>query len=85
MHFATMGFDDAVAYARRRIDRILRPHRHFARAYVDGVFVHSDGLDRQIKDLDEVFEAMDRYNIRLAPTKSSVGFLNVIKHRLTKR
>lgn len=68
-----MGFKDSVAYVQRQIDKILRPHREFAKAYVDNVVVHSSGLQTHITHLDRVFQVMDKHNVKLAPSKTFLG------------
>ena len=37
--------------------------------YVDNILVKSDSCDQHIKDLEEVFEALKRTNMRLNPEK----------------
>jgi len=41
--------------------------------YVDGIIVKSDSCDQHVKDLEEVFEALRRTNMRLNLEKCALG------------
>ena len=56
------------------IDRILRPFRHFCRAYVDDIVIFSATLEEHIQHLTLVFRALADMNIHLAPTKGYLGY-----------
>jgi hypothetical protein len=45
---AVIGFKNSVSYVQRQINRILRPVRHFARAYIDDVVVFSKTLEEHL-------------------------------------
>jgi hypothetical protein len=45
---AVMGFKNSVSYVQRQIDRILRPVRYFARAYINDVVVFSKTLEEHL-------------------------------------
>ena len=59
------------------INRILRPFRHFYRAYVDDIIIFSISLDKYIKYLSLVFQALSDINIYLAPFKAFLGFPSI--------
>ena len=52
---SVMGFRNSPAYVQRMIDRILRPFRHFCRAYVDDIVIFSSSLEEHVKHLTQVF------------------------------
>ena len=59
------------------IDRILRPYRHFCRAYVDDIVIFSTSLEEHIEHLNQVFSALSAVNIYLSPKKSFLGYPTV--------
>ena len=72
-----MGYRNSPAYVQRMIDRILRPYRHFCRAYIDDIVIFSSSLVEYIQHLEQVFKALIIMNIRLSPRKSFLGYLSV--------
>lgn len=72
-----MGYRNSPAYVQRMIDRILRPFRHFCRAYVDDIVIFSTSLEEHIRHLTLVFEALAEMNIHLAPNKAYLGYPSV--------
>lgn len=72
-----MGYRNTPSYAQRTIDRILRKHRKYARAYIDDIIIFSKSLDQHIKDLDAVFTELLAYNICLSPKKSFLAYQSV--------
>ena len=69
-----MGYRGSPAYMQRIIDRILRPFRAFCRAYVDDIVIFSTSLEKHIKHLNLVFQALSEMNIHLAPAKAFLGY-----------
>lgn len=59
------------------IDRILRPFRHFCRAYVDDIVIFFTSLQEHVKHLGLVFQALSDMNIHLAPVKAFLGYPSV--------
>lgn len=59
------------------IDRILRPYRHFCRAYVDDIVIFSSTLKDHLEHLRLVFSALSKMNIHLSPRKSFLGYPSV--------
>ena len=72
-----MGYRNSPAYVQRMIDRILRPFRHFCRAYVDDIVIFSTSLEEHVKHLTMVFGALSDMNIHLAPAKAFLGYPSV--------
>ncbi len=72
-----MGYRNSPAYVQRMIDRILRPFRKFCRAYVDDIVIFSASVEEHVEHLKQVFEALDKMNIHLAPRKSFLGYPSV--------
>ena len=78
-----MGYRNSPVYVQRMIDRILRPFRHFCRAYVNDIVIFSTSLDEHVKHLAQVFKALNTMNIHLAPSKAYLGYPSV--HLLGQR
>ena len=72
-----MGYKGSIAYVQREIDRVLRPYRDFARAYVDDVVIASKTLDEYVEHLHKVFALFLEKGISVKPTKSYVGYPSV--------
>ena len=70
-------FRNSPAYVQRIIDQILRPFRHFCRAYIDNIVIFSSTFDEHIQYLRQVFATLDKINIHLSPKKSFLGYLSV--------
>ena len=74
---AVMGYRNSPAYVQRMIDKILRPFRSFARAYVNDIVIFSNTLEEHIEHLNLVFQCLENFNICLSPAKSYVGYPSV--------
>ncbi len=72
-----MGYKGSIAYVQREIDRVLRPLRAFARAYVDDVVVASKTLQEHIEHLHRVFSLFVEKGISVKPSKSYIGYPSV--------
>ena len=72
-----MGYRNSPAYVQRMIDKILRPFRHFCRAYVDDIVIFSTSLKEHVRYLTLVFQALSEMNIHLAPNKAFLGYPSV--------
>ena len=72
-----MGYRNSPAYVQRMIDRILRPFRHFCRAYVNDIVIFSTSLEEHVKHLTMVFQALSEINIHLTPNKAFLGYPSV--------
>lgn len=71
---AVMGFQNSPPYVQRQIDRILRSHRGYARAYIDDIVIFSKTLEEHLTHLDAVFKLLSSLDIVLAPAKTFLGF-----------
>ena len=74
---AVMGYKGSVAYVQRQIDRILREHKAFAKAYVDDIVVASRSLEEHLRHLNQIFETLINAGICIKPSKAYVGFPSV--------
>ena len=72
-----MGYRNSPAYVQRMIDRILRPFRHFCRAYVDDIVIFSSSEEEHFQHLRQIFAALDEVNITLSPRKSFLNYPSV--------
>lgn len=61
----------------RQIDRLLRPYRAFAKAYVDDIVKHSKTLEEHLVHLRQMFEMLRANNISVKPEKALVGYPSV--------
>ena len=71
---ALMGFKNSPAYVQRFMDKVLRPHQEFARAFVDDIVIFSETFEDHKRHLDEIFRLFVSKNIAIAPTKSFIGY-----------
>ena len=74
---AVMGYRNSPAYVQRMIDRMLRPVRGFARAYMDDIVIFSTSLEEHEDQLRQIFGILEDYNICLSPHKSFIGYPSV--------
>ena len=74
---AVMGFKNSPAYVQRQIDRVLRPFRNFARAYVDDVVIFSRSLQEHHLHLSKVFSLFQSNGISVNPAKAFLGYPSV--------
>lgn len=74
---ALMGYRNSPAHAQRTIDRILRKHRAYARAYIDDIVIFSPTLEEHLVHLDAVFSELSHFNICLSPKKSFLAYPSV--------
>ena len=71
------NFGSGPAYVQRQIDRLLRPYRAFAKAYVDDIVIHSKTLEEHLVHLRQMFEMLRANNIFVKPEKALVGYPSV--------
>ena len=74
---ALMGYRNSPAYVQRMIDRVLRKHRAYARAYIDDIVIFSHSLEEHLQHLRAVFAELLKFNICLSPKKSFLGYPSV--------
>ena len=72
-----ISYRNSPAYVQRIIDRILRPFRHFCRAYVDDIIIFFTSLEEHLKHLNLVFQTLSDMNIHLTPTKAFLEYPSV--------
>jgi len=74
---AVMGFKNSPAYVQRQIDRLLRPFRTFARAYVDDIVIYSKTLKEHLRHLSAIFSLFVKRGISIKPSKAFLGYPTV--------
>lgn len=74
---AVMKYKNSPAYVQRQIDRLLREHRHYARAYIDDVVIHSVTLEEHVEHLRAIFDLFVKYNISINSKKIFLGYSSV--------
>ena len=74
---AVMGYKNSPAYVQRQIDRVLRPYRSFARAYIDDVVIHSATVEEHIQHLRQIFGLFSKHHISINPKKAFLGYPSV--------
>ena len=67
------GVHGAPATFQRMMDRILRPHREYAAAYLDDIVVHSTSWEAHIQHLDAVLGALRKANLTANAKKCRIG------------
>lgn len=72
-----MGYKNLPSYVQRQINQILRPYRHYARAYVDHIVVFSRTLKDHLRHLRQIFGVLRSNNISIKPAKAFIGYLSV--------
>jgi hypothetical protein len=71
---APMGFRNSPAYAQRYMDRLLRPFRHFCRAFIDDVIIFSRSAEEHLRHLETILKTFTAKNISINPKKSWIGY-----------
>ena len=72
-----MRYKNSPAYIQRQIDRLLREHREYARAYIDDMVIFSATLENHIRHLRAVFKLFVKYNIAINSKKAFIDYLFV--------
>ena len=75
---ALMGYKGSPPYVQRQTDKLLRPYRSFAKAYVDDMIIFSKTLVEHLQHLRTIFQLFQDRRISLSPTKSFLGYPTVI-------
>ena len=73
-----MGYKGSPPYVQRQTDKLLRPYKEFARAYVDDIIVYNRTLEEHLNHLATIFQLFRDKRVSLAPTKSYLGYPSVI-------
>jgi len=74
---AVMGYKNSPAYVQRQIDIFLRPHRAYAKAFIDDITIWSMTLEDHIRNLHAIFSLFQQVQITLSPIKSFIGYPSV--------
>ena len=74
---ALMGYKGSPPYVQRQTDTMLRPFKHFAKAFVDDIIIFSRTLQEHLNHLRQVFELFRSKRVSLSPTKSFIGYPSV--------
>ena len=69
-----MGYRNSPAYVQRIINKILRPYRHFCRAYVDDIVIFFTSLKKHLAHFRFVFSTFKKMNIYLSSRKSFLDY-----------
>ena len=75
---ALMGYKGTPPYVQRQTDRLLRPYRKFARAFMDDIIIFSSTLKEHVAHLRQLFDTFRLKRVSLAPSKSFLGYPSVI-------
>ena len=75
---ALMGYKGSPPYVQRQTDKLLRPYKDFAKAYVDDMVIYSRTLAEHLSHLRQIFELYRQRRISLSPTKSFLGYPSVV-------
>ena len=67
------GVHGAPATFQRLMDRVLRPHRAYAAAYIDDIVVHSTDWESHLEKLTAVLRALRRAGLTANPAKCRLG------------
>ena len=72
-----MGCMNSIAYVQRQIDKILRPIRDFAQAYIDDIVTGSKSFMEHVTNLRKLFLLLTEHNIAISPTKTFLNYPNI--------
>ena len=67
------GVHGAPATFQRLMDRVLRPHREYAAAYLDDIVIHSTSWAQHLEHLDAVLGALRRAGLTANAKKCRIG------------
>lgn len=72
-----MGYKNSPALVQRHVDRILKEHQGYAKAYIDDIVVFSRTLEEHLSHLEAIFSTFRNRRISVKPTKSFLGYPTV--------
>jgi hypothetical protein len=55
------------------MDRVLRPHRGYAAAYIDDIVIHGSEWDTHVKQVSAVLQALREAGLTANPKKCQLG------------
>ena len=68
---------NSIAYAQREIDRILRPIKDIACAYIDDIVCGFETLKEHIADLHKLFTILSKANVFISPKKTFLEYPDI--------
>ena len=71
---AIMSYKNSSTYVQRHIDRVLREHRRYAKAYVDDVVIFFRNLQNHMTHLRAVFDILNVNNITIKIIKIFIDY-----------
>jgi Reverse transcriptase (RNA-dependent DNA polymerase)/RNase H-like domain found in reverse transcriptase/Integrase zinc binding domain len=74
---APMGYRNSPAYVQRFMDKFLKKHASYCRAFIDDVVIYSNTFEEHRQHLDTIFGLFAQTGISIAPKKSFVGYPSV--------
>ena len=72
-----MGCINSITYVQRQIDKILRPIKDFARAYINNVVYGSKSLSEYISQLRKLFTLLTEAGVSISLKKTFLGYPSV--------
>ena len=72
-----MGCMNSIAYVQHQIDKVLRPIKDFAHAYIDDIVTGAEDFQQHVAHLQRLFQLLFKYNIAIAPTKTFLNYPNI--------
>jgi hypothetical protein len=67
------GLHGAPPTFQRLMDRVLRPHRGYAAAYIDDIVIHGSEWDTHVKQVSAVLQALREAGLTANPKKCQLG------------
>jgi hypothetical protein len=74
---APMGYCGSPSHMQKFMDKILAPHKEYARCYIDDVVIFSKNYEQHIIHLRRVLNCLSAAGMTLSPDKCYVGFHSV--------
>ena len=74
---AMMGYKGSPPYVQRQTDKLLRPYKGFARAYIDDIIAFSRTLLEHLSHLRTLFSLYRKHRISLNPKKTFLGYPSI--------
>lgn len=77
MTVVPMGFRNSPAHAQRFMDRTLKPHKHFCKAFIDDIVIFSDTFEDHVAHLRTIFNLFLKLGVSISPQKSYLGYPSI--------
>ena len=68
------GLHGAPATFQRLMDRVLRPHKKYAAAYLDDIVIHSTEWENHLSQVQKVLEALREAGLTANPSKCKLAY-----------